>query len=229
MSVYFLTYVWLSKLRMWENSQDASMCERGEIRSQRGPGWWIHFSDILLLISILLSAQKWGAEGVGMQKIKKNMFGSRWKAELKLYRRPICSRVVPGTSVQWCAGKYLTNGSPENKNPCSAMAANFHSINTPPVVNFKLPTWPPCMQIGEEMWSCLQDTRAWPFPSPSPRALLRLSQGNWPGSVSEGKWQLNPLDSFAHTGSFTSNTFLSSSSAQFLLQVSVEICPGSQS
>lgn len=51
--------------------------------------------------------------------------------------------------------------------------------------------------------------------------------GNWPVSVSEGKWQLSPLDSFAPEGSSTSDTLLYPSLALLFLQVSVEIFPGS--
>lgn len=68
----------------------------------------------------------WGQKG--MPKSKKNMLDSRWNAESKLYRRHICSRMLAGTRVQWCAGKYLTNESPGNKNFCFVMGANFHSI-----------------------------------------------------------------------------------------------------
>lgn len=163
----------------------------------------------------------WGQQG--MPKSKKNMLDSRWNAESKLYRRHICSRMLAGTRVQWCAGKYLTNESPGNKNFCFVMGANFHSINTPTVVNFKPPTWPYSMQIWEETWSWFRDTRAWPFAPPSPHAPLKWALcrviGKWPASVSEGKWQINPLDIFAHTGSFTSNIFLYLSSALLLLQV----------
>lgn len=182
MSVYFLTYVWLSKLRMWENSgcSRVRMWRESQSKGTRvmNPLQW---HPIAHLHSALLRAAACGGGG-GCGRSRKNMFGSRWKAELKLYRRHICSSMIPGNSVQWCAGKYLTNASPGTKNPCSVMAANFHSINTPTMVNFKLPTWPHSMQIWEEMWSWPQDTGAWPFPPPSPRAPLK-----WGAPLSDRK------------------------------------------
>lgn len=41
-SLFFLTYVSLQSCKMWENSQDVSMCECGELCSQKRPGWWNH-------------------------------------------------------------------------------------------------------------------------------------------------------------------------------------------
>ena len=41
---------------------------------------------------------------------------------------------------QRCDGKYLTIGSPEIKTLIS-MFVDFREVYTPPVANFKLPTW----------------------------------------------------------------------------------------
>lgn len=126
---------------------------------------------------------------LGVVQIKKNTFGSRWKAELKLNRRPICSRMVSGTSVQQqYASKYLKNESPGNKIPRSVVAANFHSINTLPwSISSYQPHLTQC-RFGEK---CEAGSRT-PECDPSllhPH-LLHLDGalcwviGNWPASVS---------------------------------------------
>ena len=60
--------------------------------------------------------------------------------------------------LQWCAGKWLITGFLK-KYSWLIVIADFHSINTPTVVDFKLPVWGHSMPTREEVAGCTASCR----------------------------------------------------------------------